>query len=40
MLQAISDVREPLEENEDDPEYLSFKKQKEIIYRKMEQKLD
>lgn len=51
MLQAISDIREPLDDEElppmgidggisDEPLLLSFKKQKDLIYRKMEQKLD
>ena len=40
MLQAISDIREPLDEANEDSEGLSFKKQRDYIYRKMEQKLD
>jgi hypothetical protein len=37
MLQAISDVREPLEEMpSDDQELLSFKRQKDLLYKKME----
>lgn len=41
MLQAISDIREPLEDVEGEEfEVLSFKQQKDIIYKKMEYKLD
>jgi len=40
MLQAISDIKEPLEENPDEAEFLSFKMQRDIIFKKMEQKLD
>jgi len=40
MLQAISDIKEPLEENLDEAEFLSFKMQRDIIFKKMEQKLD
>jgi len=47
MLQAISDVREPLDEiaastYEDDPSEkgLTYRQQREVIFKKMEQKLD
>jgi hypothetical protein len=40
MLQAISDVREPLEEVNEDEEIFSFKQQKDLIFKKLEQKLD
>lgn len=38
MLQAIADVREPLEEDQED--FITFKRQREIVYRKMEAKLE
>jgi hypothetical protein len=39
MLQAISDIKEPLEENQENGE-LSFKVQKEILMKRFEEKLD
>jgi hypothetical protein len=39
MLQAISDVKEPLEESEDS-EIVSYKKQKDHLMKKLEEKLD
>ena len=40
MLQAIADIRDPLEENSEDLDVLSLKRQKEIVFKKMELKLD
>ncbi|CDW89230.1 at hook motif family protein [Stylonychia lemnae] len=39
MLQAISDIKEPLEENSEDGSF-NFKKQKEQVYSKLESKLE
>lgn len=40
MLQAISDIRDPLEESKEDVEVLSYKQQKQVLNRKMDQKIE
>jgi len=40
MLQAISDIRDPLEESKEDAEVLSYKQQKQVLNRKMDQKIE
>ena len=39
-LQAISDIRDPLEESKEDAEVLSYKQQKQVLNRKMDQKIE